>query len=191
VSENVMAFSSLLGATTEGIGAFKGADALRLQGKFANEQAEFEARMAELQAQDAERRGAQAAQGVQSKARRIIGSQRAALAAQGVDVSSGSAVDVQADTAYQASLDAEQIKGNAWREAFGIRTNAQQGLFRGKMTQLAAENQAAATVLTGSLRMAGGALQSYRDWSSGQKTEPKPDKASWWERKAWEALGSD
>lgn len=193
MSENIMAFSALSGAAAEGLGAFGVAGAQEAQGRWARETAEFDSRMMELQAQDAERRGNIAANRTRAAGRRIIGSQRAALAAQGVDVSTGSAVDVQEDTAYQAELDAQQITANAWREAWGLRTQSQERLFQGRTAEMAGKQTAAATALTGGLRMVQGSLTAASAWNSGKKKEDSHDasgkpvaRASWLERKLWE-----
>lgn len=64
----------------------------------------------------------------------IIGAQRAAYAAHGVDVNVGSPVDVQASTAELGELDALTIRNNAAREAYGYQiqkgnATAEAGLF--------------------------------------------------------------
>lgn len=64
-----------------------------------------------------------AANRIRSRARRLAGTQRARFAAAGVGLS-GSAVDVQADSAWQSEVDAMTTlyKGNI--AAAGLRTNA-------------------------------------------------------------------
>lgn len=171
-ASKLMAIASLTSAGSEGIGAFQQAGLYAQQGKWARESSEFSARMAELQAKDSERRGALAAQAIRSQGRRVVGAQRAALAAQGVDVSTGSAVDVQADTAYQAEADAQQTISNAWRESWGIRTQAQEGLFAGRMAEVGYQSKAAATALTGGLRLAGGIRDATMDYAAGVKSKP-------------------
>lgn len=172
--ENLMAITALTGATAEGAGALNAASAQRAQGKWAQESYDFEARMAELQATDAERRGLLAAQKARSEGRQVQGAQRAALAAQGVDVASGSALDVQTDTAYQAELDAQTIQSNAWREAYGLRTQANEGRFAGAMAAIEGESKAGASMLTGGLRFASGAMDAADAFRSGMK--PKKEK---------------
>jgi len=169
MSENIMAIAALTGATAEGAAAFTQAGAFRGQGQWAKEGYDFEARMAELQATDAERRGLLASRQVRSQGRQVQGAQRAALAAQGVDVTTGSAVDVQADTAYQAEMDAQTIQSNAWREAYGLRTQASEGRFAGAMAAFEGESKAGASMLTGGLRFASGALTAADAFRSGMK----------------------
>jgi hypothetical protein len=85
---------------------------------------DFNAAALEGQATDAIARGKQTEGLFRKQLRGVIGSQRASFAAQGVEVSSGSAEQVQEDTAYQGELDALQIRTNAAREAWGFQVEA-------------------------------------------------------------------
>jgi hypothetical protein len=122
--------------------------------------AEFNAQMAELQARDAERRGGEAANRHRQQVTRVIGSQRAALAAQGVDVGDGSALDMQIDTASLGELDALQIRNNAAREAFGYRASAIDSRRRGRLGRADSAGQAFNTILTTGIESYG----MYRSW---------------------------
>jgi hypothetical protein len=85
---------------------------------------EWNAKLAELQADDAINRGEVEAERYQSQVDQFIGTQRAGFAGAGVDVNWGSPVDVVADTAYLGSLDKSMIRNNALREAWGYRTES-------------------------------------------------------------------
>ncbi len=85
---------------------------------------DFNAKVAELQAADAEQRGEIEATRFQQQVRGLIGQQRAGFAASNVDVGFGSAVDVQADSAYLGAIDEGTIRSNAAREAWGLRVEA-------------------------------------------------------------------
>jgi hypothetical protein len=87
--------------------------------------AEYNARMLEAKARDAVRRGFEDESRFRVDLRGLIGSQRAGYAGQGVDVSEGSPLDVQTDTAYQGELDALTIRTNAAREAWGFNVSAE------------------------------------------------------------------
>lgn len=82
------------------------------------------AQIAEWQAQDALQRG-QTAEG-QSRLRtaQLKGSQRARLAANGVALDEGSALNVLNDTDYQGEQDALTIRNNASKEAWAYRNQA-------------------------------------------------------------------
>jgi len=92
--------------------------------------AEYNANVSELQAQDALARGVEDEGKFRQQVRGMIGSQRAGQAAQNTDVSFGSTVDVQADTAYLGEQDALNIRTNAAREAWGFKVQSQDYLTR-------------------------------------------------------------
>lgn len=112
------------------------------------------ARLADLQAEDARMRGDLAAADTLRQGRAFEGAQRAALASQGVDVNSGTPLEIQEDTAYLARLDAEQQRNNAWREAFGYRADADMMRMQARLGKRAAGNEARMTLLTGGLAAA-------------------------------------
>lgn len=119
---------SIAGATTSAIGQIRAGRAARRVGeaqqRSAESQAEladYNAAVADLQAKDALDRGQEEEQRWRQKVRLMVGEQRAGQAASNVDVGYGSAVDVQADTAFLGELDAMTIRNNAAREAWGYK----------------------------------------------------------------------
>ena len=112
-------------------GQKKQADAAKktgeLQQKAAESQAQvldYNANVADLQATDAVERGAEEENRFRAQIRGTIGKQRAGFAAGNIDVSFGSAVDVQGDAAFLGELDALTIRTNAAREAWGYKVQA-------------------------------------------------------------------
>jgi hypothetical protein len=94
-------------------------------------QAEFNKQMAERQAainaQQAQTIRDQAAVDVQASRRHTanaLGAFRARTAANGVDLASGSPLDIQADIASQGELDAETAMNNAERRAWALQNQA-------------------------------------------------------------------
>jgi hypothetical protein len=85
---------------------------------------EWNAKIADLQAKDAEVRGDIEEDRFRKGVEQYIGAQRAAFSASNIDVNFGSAVDVQADTAFQGELDALTIRNNAMRESWGFKVEA-------------------------------------------------------------------
>jgi hypothetical protein len=86
--------------------------------------ADYNAAVATVQADDALARGAEEESRFRAGVRGMIGSQRAAFAAGNIDVAGGSALDVQADTAYLGELDALTIRNNAASEAWGYKVQS-------------------------------------------------------------------
>lgn len=119
---------------------------------------------AELQAEDALARGKVEEKKARRQTEQVIGSQRAGLAGQGVDVNTGSALETQADAAYLGELDALTIRNNAAKEAWGYRVQATDLRERGKIAKREGEFGAFNTILgsAGSLLLAkyGGGTKS-------------------------------
>lgn len=80
------------------------------------------AQLAEWQAEDAIARGEQSASDQGLKTNQLKGTQRSRLAASGVDLGVGSAVQILTDTDYFGEIDRARITDNAAREAWGYRT---------------------------------------------------------------------
>jgi hypothetical protein len=80
--------------------------------------------IAEWSAQRALQQGRADEQSSRLDAASLLGKQRAALAAQGGDVNSGSPLDIQADTARAGAFDAQTIRNNAELKAYQARLQA-------------------------------------------------------------------
>jgi hypothetical protein len=83
--------------------------------------AENNKQITEWQAIDAVHRGDQTVQGMQLDTAGLKGSQRATMAARGIDITEGSANDVLTTTDWTAAVDQETVRDNARREAWGYR----------------------------------------------------------------------
>lgn len=157
-------FGSGFGAMSQLSGSKKTAVALVSAGKAQRQLADYNAEVAEMQANDALARGAEEEARHRVNVRRMVGSQRAGLAAQGVDISSGSALDIQADTAQMGELDALTIRANAAREAWGFKVQAvdlrqrgliaeQTGYMNAEATRIAGKAGATSTLISGAGKM--------------------------------------
>jgi hypothetical protein len=82
------------------------------------------AQIAEWQAQDAILRGSRSASVSRMRSNQLKGTQRAAMAANGVDLGQGSALQILSDTDYFGEIDALTIKDNAAKEAWALRNQA-------------------------------------------------------------------
>lgn len=116
----------MIGSTVMGAaGAIQQGKAAQASANYNAKVADMNAKIAERQARDAVERGQQEEQQQRMKTSQVIGQQRAALAANGVDLAFGSPLDVLVDTATMGELDALTIRANTYREERDIR---QQGL---------------------------------------------------------------
>lgn len=112
------------GAIIQAGGAYKQAQGQRSAMEYQASVAQFNSKIAEGQASDAIRAGQTAEENHDLKTGAIMGAQRAALAANGVDLGSGSANDVLTTTKFMGKRDALQIHDNALMQAWGYRTQA-------------------------------------------------------------------
>lgn len=152
----------LVGSTLlSGYGAIKNAQAQREQAEFQAEQDKFNATIAGFQAEDAIARGEQEAQNLGTQARVLKGQQISAAAASGIDVGTGSAADIQAETDRLSSLDIISIKNNAAREAFGYKAQAAGYNQQSEMTRRSGIAKSNDTLLTGGANFIAGAANSY------------------------------
>lgn len=127
--------------------------ATRKQGEYESGQLDVNAGLADEQAADALTRGKEAAARTALDTKALIGSQRVALAGQGVDVNSGTAADLQSDSAQLGELDRLQIEHNAQREAYGYKVDAANSRAQGEQVRSASRNAARGTLLTAASQM--------------------------------------
>ncbi len=88
------------------------------------EMGEIRAQQERDRAEDAIQRGKTEEDNHRRQTAAFKGTQRSMLAANGVELDSGSASDLVADTAMLSELDALTIRNNAEREAYGYESNA-------------------------------------------------------------------
>lgn len=117
-------------------------------GRYSEKLADRNADIARAQGKDAESRGAIAEQRLRQSARATAGAQRAAAAASGVKVDSGTAADLVAQTERLAELDVLTLRNNAALEAWGYRTQAADLQAQGQIARYTGINQATGTLLT-------------------------------------------
>lgn len=128
INANYTARSTLLGASY--------AEAMaRIQANTVRQTAKANAEIAEMGAQSVLSQGQQQTASLTLKAGQLKSSQRAAMAANGIDLGEGNAVDVQASTEIMKEIDKNQIEQNALRSAWGYRT-------QGVAAQIDGNNQA-------------------------------------------------
>lgn len=165
-------------AATSARGQIKAGKAAKDAGESVAQQQEWNARIADVQAGDAVTRGREAESQLRSQTKSLIGSQRAGFAGQGLDISVGSPVDVQGDTARLGELDALAIRANAQREAWGYRVEgadrrmaAEVARKGGAAAATAARWSAGATVL-GGVSDAAQMAAAYKQ--ANKKADPNP-----------------
>lgn len=146
-----------VGATVIGAaGAIQSGNAAAKASNYNARVQEMNARLSERRGRDAIERGAIEEQRKRAQVAQIKGQQRVAMAANGVDLSFGSPLDVMVDSAVLGELDALTIRSNAYREAYDHEVDAvnqRAGATLSRMNASAAKTagyfDAFSTILTG------------------------------------------
>lgn len=155
------------GAVNSVISSYYGASMQRENLKQSAVMADINARIAELGAQSALLQGKSEVAKLTQQAGQLKGRQRAALAANGVDLGVGNAAEIQASTDLMKEVDAQTIKSNALRTAWGYRT---QGMnYQNKALTDRATASGISPVGSGISSLLGGAGQVASQWYGLQR----------------------
>lgn len=120
--------------------------------------------LADRAAKDALARGATADQQKANATNALLGRQRTAFAANGVDANSGSAVDLESDTASAGALDQLNISASSQREAAGYNQQSLNYGDQAKLDEAAGQDALDAGNLKGASTLIGGAGQVASNW---------------------------
>lgn len=162
----IMAASAVIGV----VGGVYKASAEKAAGNYQNEVAKQNAGLADFQAEQEAKIGAIAEERHRAKVKQMIGSQRAGLAANGLDLSGGTALDLVTETAMLGEEDALMLRFNAMNKAWGYRTEATNLRNDGKWAKAAGQNAATATYLnTASQALSSASNMSFSGSGGGFK----------------------
>lgn len=155
------------GAAANGVGAYYGAKAQKSSLEFQSQLDGINARLAESSAQSILFQGQREEQRSRLQTAQMKSAQRVALAANGVDLTEGSAAEILTSTDVLGESDANTINANAVRAAWGQRTQATnlQIDAMGKRTAARAVNPGMAATST----LLSGATQVASSWYMGTK----------------------
>lgn len=144
-----MCWMALIPVAIAMVGGMMGAQNAKQEGEFNSGMLTGNAALKKQTAQETIFAGDTSADWQRVRTGQAIGSQRAALAANGIDVNSGSAAQLQDDTAMLGEMDALTISNNAAREAYGYRIQAKQDLLNANQVATNANNKATGSILGG------------------------------------------
>ncbi|SNS15788.1 hypothetical protein [Pseudomonas segetis] len=119
------------------------------QGNYLNSVAKVNAGLSDRAAADAIARGAISADEQRRQTQQVIGAQRTGFAANGIDVNTGSAGQIQNDSAALGELDALTLMNNASREAYGYQVQAMDQRRQGKLAKYQGKMEAVGSILGG------------------------------------------
>lgn len=150
------ATAALMGVQVLG-GVMQG-QAIRSEGAYAEKMARINARRAEDIADQVVKKGDEDAAKYGKQVKALTGSQKAMMAAQGIDLGFGTPTEIIAQTEIQGAEDVNKIKSNAFREAMGYKVQAQDEIQKGIYAKKSADFRADMSILGGGLS----AAQSYQ-----------------------------
>lgn len=127
-------------AAMSAFGAYSQADAQKQQANYQAQVDRNNATIASQQRSDALQRGEIAAEQSMQKQAQMLGQQRASLAANGVDLTEGSAQDLLATTKFLGAADVNTIQSNAAREAWGYSIQGMNSSAAAALDQWKADN---------------------------------------------------
>lgn len=112
------------GMLSSAIGSYFSAGMQKSNLKFQADMQEISARMSERSAQSALQQGQRQASAISLRAGHLKSSQRTAMSANGVDLGTGNAAELQASTDIMKEIDMNTAEANGIRAAWGYRTQA-------------------------------------------------------------------
>jgi len=154
--------SSLLGA----MGQIQQGQAANQAARYNAQVAQMNAQLAEERARDALERGREEEQKHRRQTAQTIGKQQVAMAANGLDLSFGSPLDLIVDTAVMGELDALTIKKNAYREERDHRQQANNYRAEAGMQLAAGKNAKRQSIFAAGGTLLGGFGDAYKGYKA-------------------------
>lgn len=136
----VLSAATLVGSLGQAYGAYEQGQAGKVSEKYNAAVSQQNANVAKQNEAIAGQAGEEQAAMVQQRTRATVGAIRANQAASGIDVNSGSDVDVRSSASELGELDALTVRSNATREAYGYGVQAENFEAQGTLDQFEGEN---------------------------------------------------
>lgn len=153
----LMVASMAIGAAS----AYVSYDTNKQAGKVQEAMAENNARLAADDAANAMAMGDRESEQQTWRTRAILGQQRAAVAAQGIDPTMGTPLELLGETAMFGEVDQQTIRLNAARNAWGFRAQETNIRNQSALDRYSTKQKGTATILSGVSSLAGSAAGFY------------------------------
>lgn len=164
----------LLGVGTAGLGVLSSANASKnsattnqIQLQFNAEVAKLNQQLNETNAQAALMSGQLEENAVRMRTAQMKGTQRARMAANGIDLSSDTPLEILSSTDFMGKIDAQTVANNAVRAAWGYRTQGSNYALQAAMASASASTISPSTAFTNTLL--GGAGSVAMNWYTANK----------------------
>jgi hypothetical protein len=165
--------ASIAAAGMSAYGQMQQSQAQKAQAEYQSAVARNNQIIGEQNAADAMKRGEIEADKHRAKVQQLKGTQKAAMAAGGFEIDTGSNLDILADTAQMGELDALTILNNAEREAYQHKVAAMNSSAQAGLYGMAAASQSpllsGGTALVGGLATAAGNYARYNNDTTPKK----------------------
>jgi hypothetical protein len=148
------------------------AKAARDQGQYQKDMSNYNARVAENEAEEVRNVGVEEENKQRRATAQLLSKQRARLGASGLELGSGSALQLQEETEELGEIDAGRIKSNYADKATSLDTGAGLTRIEGANAAKAGNNRAFGTLLSGGAKVAG---KWYDDKSAANNPAPIRD----------------
>jgi type II secretory pathway pseudopilin PulG len=139
--------AAIVSMVMSGVGTVMAASSAMQQSQASKDAANYNAAVqrnnaiaADYQAQDAYKRGEKAVEDHLRKTAALRGKQTATMAANGVDISEGTPLNILTDTELFAEIDTNTIRNNAATEAWGFKNQAANYNAQGTLASMSARN---------------------------------------------------
>lgn len=140
---------SNIGMATTALGTYQQMKATQQQANYDTAIANQNANIAQQQSVAAGQAGAQEQSQIRQKERQVAGSQKAQLSSNGLDISSGSPLDLLTDTAQQSQKDVDTSRYNTAINMWGYDTQTANYRAQAQAAKQAGKNARTSTLLTG------------------------------------------
>jgi len=129
--------------------------------------AKINSRFASMESRDILKNADKRAQDNDKNINRMIGAQKASFAGGNILVGDGTSAQIENQTREIGFEEKRNIKNNAWKQAFGVRTQAQAGMLAAENAQREADFRARNTLIAGGLSAAGGIAGGISSFQGG------------------------
>lgn len=154
------------------------ADSMQRQAEFEAQQMEFNAQLLDIQKDEVFTQANKDVLAREANIRRMVGTQKATLAAQGVKIDGDLGAVLEAEERRIGMEDVQAIKNNSWREAMGLEIQKTDTLMQAQSTRIQGRENKRATMATAGLRAAGTAVDAYSNSGLRPKYSNSPSKPS-------------
>lgn len=166
--------AAAVAAAVSAYGTISASEAQAQSAKYESRVAENNAAIAQQNASWAAQAGNAQAEQKQLQTRAKVGGIMAAEAASGIDINSGSGLDVRSSASELGELDAINIRSNAARTAYGYNVQSTSDQNQSQLDQFQAQNDQSAGNIKAASTLIGSAGSAYSGWSNNNSlSNPK------------------